>query len=41
MAHKIAKLILEHAGTFVDRTEAVETALSMGMPLSEIEEYLD
>ena len=41
MAHKIAKLILEHAGTFVDRAKAVETAMSMGMPLSEIEEYLD
>jgi uncharacterized protein Yka (UPF0111/DUF47 family) len=41
MTHKIAKMILEHASTFVDRTNAVETAMSMGMPLSEIEEYLD
>ena len=41
MTHKIAKLNLAHAGTFADRTKAVETAVSLGMPLSEIEEYLD
>ena len=41
MAYKIAKLMLENAGTFLDRTKAVETALSLGMPLAEIEEYLD
>jgi len=41
MAHEIAKLVLEHAETFVERSEAIKTALSMGMPLSEIEEYLD
>ena len=41
MAHQIAKLLLEHADTFLKRTEAVETALQMGMPLHEIEEYLD
>ncbi len=41
MAHEIAKLLLEHAGTFVERTEAVQIAISLGMPLSEIEEYLD
>ncbi len=41
MVHEIAKLMLEQAGTFLERTEAVETALSLGMPLSEIEEYLD
>lgn len=41
MAHQIAKLILEHADTFLKRSEAVETALSLGMPLNEIEEYLD
>ena len=41
MAHKIAKLMLENAGTFLERAEAVETALSLGMPLKEIEEYLD
>jgi DNA-binding transcriptional MerR regulator len=41
MAHEIAKLLLEHAGTFLERTEAIETAISLGMPLNEIEEYLD
>ncbi|MCC6127429.1 MAG: hypothetical protein IT426_20920 [Pirellulales bacterium] len=41
MAHEIAKLLLEHAETFLGRIEAVETALSLGMPLNEIESYLD
>jgi DNA-binding transcriptional MerR regulator len=41
MAHKIAKLLLEHAGTFLERAEAMEVAMSLGMPLHEIEEYLD
>jgi DNA-binding transcriptional MerR regulator len=41
MAHEIAKLLLEHAGTFLERGEAIRTALHLGMPLSEIEEYLD
>jgi hypothetical protein len=41
VAHEVAKLMLEHAGTFVERTEAIKVALSLGMPLNEIEEYLD
>ena len=41
MAHEIAKLVLEKAGTFLERTEAVRTALSLGMSLEEIESYLD
>lgn len=41
MAHEIAKLVLEYAGTFVERTEAIKVAISLGMPLQEIEEYLD
>ena len=41
MSHQIAKLLLEHAQTFLDRTEAIKSALSLGMPLNEIEEYLD
>ena len=41
MAHEIAKLMLEHADTFLDRAEAVRTAVSLGMPLGEIEGYLD
>ena len=41
MSHQVAKLILEQAGTFLERTEAVRSALQLGMPLNEIEEYLD
>jgi hypothetical protein len=41
MAHEIAKLMLEHAGTFMERAEAVRVAISLGMPLGEIELYLD
>ena len=40
-SHQVAKLILEQAGTFLERTEAVRSALQLGMPLNEIEEYLD
>jgi hypothetical protein len=41
MAHEIAKLLLEHAGTFLERSEAIKTAMDMGMPLAEIERFLD
>ena len=41
MAHEVAKLLLEHAGTFLERTEAIKTALNLGMPLDEVEAYLD
>lgn len=41
MSHEIAKLLLEHAGTFLERREAIKSALSLGMPLGEIEAYLD
>jgi hypothetical protein len=41
MAHEIAKLLLEHAGSFLERSEAVKTALDLGMPLDDIENYLD
>jgi len=41
MSHEIAKLLLEHAETFLERTEAVKSALSLGMPLNEIQDYLD
>ncbi len=41
MAHEIAKLLLEHAETFIDRQQAVERAMALGMPLYQIEEYLD
>ena len=41
MSHEIAKLLLEHAETFLERTEAVKAASSLGMPLHEIQDYLD
>ncbi len=41
MAHEIAKLLLEHADSFLARSEAVKTAVHLGMPLHEIEDYLD
>jgi DNA-binding transcriptional MerR regulator len=41
MAHEVAKLMLEHAGTFLARAEAIKVAMNLGMPLNEIEEYLD
>jgi len=41
MAHEIAKLMLEHAESFLDRQEAIKSAMALGMPLNEIEEYLD
>jgi hypothetical protein len=41
MANENAKRLLQGAGTFVERGEAIKAALSMGMPLREIEEYLD
>jgi hypothetical protein len=41
MVQKDTKLILQRADTFADRVKAIETAVSMGMPLSEIEECLD
>jgi hypothetical protein len=41
MSHEIAKLLLEHAETFLERTEAIKSALGLGMPLHEIEDYLD
>jgi hypothetical protein len=41
MALEIAKLLLEHADTLIERQEAVEKALALGMPLAEIEAYLD
>ena len=41
MAHEIAKLLLEHAGTFLERQEAIQSALYLGMTLHEIEQYMD
>ncbi len=41
MSHKLAKLILEQAETFLERREAVKAAIKLGMRIEEIEEYLD
>lgn len=41
MAHEIAKLLLEHAGTAIERNKAIETAVRLGMPLHEIDQYLE
>jgi DNA-binding transcriptional MerR regulator len=41
MAHENAKLLLGQADTFSQRAEAVRQAIALGMPLSEIELYLD
>ena len=41
MAHEIAKLLLEQADTFLNRTQAVQAAMDLGMPLHAIRDYLD
>ena len=41
MPHEIAKTLLEHADTFIERSEAVKRAIQLGMPLHEIQDYLD
>lgn len=41
MAHEVAKLLLEHAATFIQREEAIRSAMKLGMPLNEIQQYLD
>ena len=40
-AHQMAKLVLRRAGTVLQRYEAIKTADRLGMPLGEIEAYLD
>jgi hypothetical protein len=40
-SHEAAKLLLEQAETFRARMEAVHAAAQLGMPLDEIEAYLD
>ncbi len=41
MAHEDAKRLLELAATFAEREAAVRQAIALGMPLNEIEQYLD
>jgi hypothetical protein len=41
LSHEIGKTLLTRAGTLLQRYEAIKTANRLGMPLSEIETYLD
>ncbi len=41
MAHEIAKLLLEKSKTFAERAKAIQVAMQLGMPLNEIQDYLD
>jgi hypothetical protein len=41
VSHNEAKLLLAQAETYGDRRNAVASALTSGMPLHEIEEFLD
>lgn len=41
MGHDVAKLLLEQASTPAKRVEAVHAAMELGMPLNEIEAFLD
>ena len=41
MGYDVAKLLLEKAQTPLDRQKAVRVAVRLGMPLHEIEAYLD
>ena len=41
MSHEEAKTRLRQAKTLGQRQEAVQQAIELGMPLKEIEEYLD
>lgn len=41
LTHETAKTVLANAKDAVERADAIESAMQMGMPLSEIEDYLD
>jgi len=41
VTYESAKQLLAEATTYPDRSRALSAALAAGMPLSEIEEYLD
>ena len=41
MAHEIAKLLLEKSKTVAERSKAIQIAMQLGMPLNEIQNYLD
>lgn len=41
MGYELPKRLLRQASTFELRQKAIRAAMGLGMPLSEIEEYLD
>lgn len=41
MAHEKAKLLLESSHSYLERIAAIQSALELGMPYDEIEDYLD
>ena len=41
MRHELPKQLLEQASTFELRQKAIRAAMALGMPLNEIEAYLD
>jgi len=41
MANEKAKLLLENSSDYFERISAVQSALQLGMPMEEIEDYLD
>lgn len=41
MANEKAKLLLENASDYFERITAIQSALQLGMPMEDIEDYLD
>jgi hypothetical protein len=41
MSHKLAKLLLSQAISTTEVEEAIKQAIELGMPMHEIQEYLD
>jgi len=41
MANEKAKLLLENSSDYFERISAIQSALQLGMPMEEIEDYLD
>lgn len=41
MAYEKAKLLLENSNDYFERITAIQSALHLGMPMEEIEDYLD
>lgn len=41
MAYEKAKLLLENSNNYFERISAIQSALQLGMPMEDIEDYLD